>query len=272
MGNRKAFLFLSLIMAVALVAPMAMAEDPDPMDPQFRSCTAGSFTISTDGPTSCDNGNTCISYAIGGSGTPDHVGTFLRFEAGEPISVSGSYSVTTPCGQGDNTLGLGNNLTCHERLIHWNNQQSKAPSGTFSYEVGGKRKPIITSVVVKKGGSQYSCKMVGVGFADEAGGGACVESCGNFNPKQAVLSQATVEWEGCQITKHFNTTNGAFLGVTVTGSACYVDKGGFMDGPAPVADLLLDGDRLQFADGEGTNGTDSCFYCWYGGGYSKVCR
>jgi hypothetical protein len=270
MRNRKAFLSLSLMMAVALVAATALAQDPDPMDPQFKSCTAGSFTVSTDGPMPCNNGNTCITYTVGGSGTPDHVGTFVRFEAGAPVFVSGSNSVTVPCGQGDNTLGLGNDLLCHERLIHWNNQQSK--TGTFSFEVGGKRKPIITSVVVKKGGSEYSCQMVGVGFADETGG-ACVESCGNFNPKQAVLSQSTVEWEGCQITKHFNTTNGAFLGVTLTGSACVIEAGGFLGGgPEPVSGLMLDGDNLQFADGEGTNGTDSCYYCWYGGGYSKVCK
>jgi hypothetical protein len=191
----KAFLSCAILAAALLAAGGAMAADPDPLAPQYKTCSAAGITVTTTGPEACGS-NTCVTYNVTSTATPDHAGTFVRAEA-TLLSISGSPSVTTcntatSAASGDGSFGLGANLLCHEKFIRWNNQTAKAKS--FTYQVDGVRKPIITSVVMKKGNNQGTCQMVGVGFLDDTVGGACVSSCGNFAPKQTILKEEVLRF------------------------------------------------------------------------------
>lgn len=108
----------------------------------------------------------------------------------------------------------------------------------------------------------------------------CVSTCGNFNAKQAVTNLQIVAWEGCVITKHFDATTGAFLGVSTDTPGCSVQVGDFnhqdTNPPKPVSGLTLsDGsgsEQITFGDGSATSGDNSCFSTFVGGVYSRVCR
>jgi hypothetical protein len=189
MRNRKAFLSLAVLAAVGLLVATA-ARAADPVPPQSCttsngwSITATSFTVGPCNSSGTGTGQcTEVLYNInaGPTATPDHVATFVRGE----VTITDTFPVTTispPC-DGDSVIGMPSNVDCHEALIRWNNQQTKA--NQFGVEGQGSRAPITTSVVVRKGNSVGSCPIVGLGLegtnplatvntdVDEVVGGKC---------------------------------------------------------------------------------------------------
>lgn len=279
MQNRKTFLSLAVLASVGVLAAVpAMAQDPAPP----LTCSTGTgWSITTTGPTygPC-NGSTCttITYNVSGSGTPDHVATFVRAEAG-PVAATGSFTQTTPCG-GDSVIGVGAGAVCHERIARFNNQSSKAT--TFTLTVNGRRKPLTTSVVVKKGNSQGACRIVGFGLLDTTGGDACVSSCGNFNPAQTVTKQETFKFKGCEVRFSFDTNTGQvtlFELVGNTAGTCFINdpQGGLV-----AEDLVIQGPAnsglqgantfVRFGDAWVSSGDDSCTTRIVGGRYYTVCQ
>lgn len=276
MRNRKAFLYLAVVASAGwLAAAPAMAADPVPA----LSCSAGSWTISTAGLdyVSCPAGTcTQVMYSVSGTGTPDHLATFVRAEAG-PVTASGSFTQTAPC-DGDAVIGVGSNAVCHERIVRFNNQSTKASA--FSLSVDGRRKPIATSVVVKKGSSQAACRIVGFGLEDSAGGDACVSSCGSFNVNQTVTTAEIFKFKGCEVKFTFNlmtgqVTNFSLVADTTPGGSCTIN--GATGGP--VTDLFVSGGPLggtdtdvTFGDGWISSGENSCSTRFVGGRYYSVCQ
>jgi hypothetical protein len=264
--------------ALALAAVPALAADPDPLAAQYKTCSAAGFTVTTAGPTACGaNGvDTCISYAVSGGGTPDHAATFLRSEA-SVVSFSGSASTAT-CGTNDSVMGLGANLLCHEKLIHWNNQATKASS--FTLRVAGKRKAALTSVAMRKGNSQGTCTMTGIGGEETTASATCVNSCGNFDPHQSVRKTEIFKFENCEMTFEFDTTTGAvtyFDAQPIAGSGASCEKK-----EGPIGDLLVNGglilsndplgnDVVRFGDGWINSGSNSCSTRLIGGWYYTTC-
>lgn len=282
MQNRKT---LSLLAAAALLAAVpAMASDPDPRT--YSKCGTGScdwvITATTlPGPCVGDPGNTCVTYGVTGTGTPDHLGIFLRSEAtllsATSLPQQASYSVSTACGKGDSVLGLGSNLLCHERLIRFDNRFAKAAS--FTLKVAGVRKPIITTVTVRKGSAQCAFPIVGIGLEEPPAPESCVNSCGNFNPKQSVRKTELFKFEDCIMEFNYAADGSVAL------------EGGFLVYPAPgaaagtvctpktgaVSEILVShlptGDNNgTFGDGWLSTGNNSCSTRLIGGAYYTVCR
>lgn len=279
MRNRKAFLSLAVLAAAGLLVAMpAMAADPPPSN----ACTTtnGWGVATTEGLTyvPCASGTcTRIKYDVTG-GTPDHVATFIRAEAGQASApLGGSLTQTAPCG-GESVIGVGANAVCHETIARFNNQSTKAAS--FTLQVNGRRKPITTSVVVKKGNSQGGCRIVGFGLEDAlSGGDACVSSCGNFNANQSVRKVETFKFKNCEVTFAFDLTTGSveeFSADPVVGSgaSCTPKEG-------PISELLVNGgiispgdpnEEVTFGDGWINSGQDSCTTRLVGGRYYSVCQ
>jgi hypothetical protein len=273
MQNRKTFLSLAVLASAGLLVAPALAQDPAPS----LSCSTGTgWSITTTGPTygPC-NGSTCttITYNVSGSGTPDHVATFVRAEAG-PVAATGSFTQTAPCG-GDSVIGVAAGAVCHERIARFNNQATKAT--TFTLTVNGRRKPLTTSVVVKKGSNQGACPIVGFGLLDTTGGDACVSSCGNFSPNQSVRKVETFKFKNCEVTFEFDLTTGqveAFNAVAIMGSGATCSR---LEGS--VDELFVGGgiitglnEEVTFGDGWINSGQNSCTTRLVGGRYYTVCQ
>jgi hypothetical protein len=279
MRNRRTLSVLAATAAAALLAAApAMANDPDPRT--YNRCSSGCVTLTTNGPVACDGGaNTCITYNVTGTSTPDHLGIFLRAEA-SLLGASGSYTVTAPCGRGDSALGLGSNLLCHERLIDFDNHLAKAV--TFTLKVAGKRTPIVTTVTSRKGNTQCASPIMGIGFEEPPPPTTCVNSCGNFSPKQSVRKTETFHFEGCVMEFHYDADGSI---PTEGGFTVYPDP----DAPPPAAsctgstglisDILVQSTGITpgnntgtFGDGWLSSGGDSCSTRMVGGTYYTVCR
>jgi hypothetical protein len=271
---------LSLLAGAALLAAVpAMASDPDPMT--YSKCSSGCATVVTDGPVACDGGaNTCITYNVSGTTTPDHLGLFLRSEAVVLSVTSGpqqaSYNITTACGKGDSVLGLGSSLLCHERLIRFDNRSAKAV--TFTLKVQGKRKPIITTVVARKGTTQCANPIVGIGLEEPPAPASCVNSCGSFDPKQSVRKSEKFQFESCIMEFNYAADGSVAL------------EGGFVAYPAPgapigtvctpktgligeifVSHVPETENKGMFGDGWLNTGDNSCSTRMIGGSYYTVC-
>ena len=265
--------------ATLLAAVPAMASDPDPMT--YSKCSSGCATVVTAGPVACDGGaNTCITYNVTGTTVPDHLGIFLRSEAVLLSATSGpqqaAYSITTACGKGDYVLGLGSNLLCHERLIRFDNRAAKAV--TFTLKVEGKRKPIITTVVARKGSSQCANPIVGIGLEEPPAPDSCVSSCGSFAPNQSVRKVETFKFKDCEATFEFDTATGAvtnFFATAVSGAPvgteCNASQG-------PIGDIFVSNPNIPegnnngvFGDGWLNSGNNSCSTRLIGGRYYTTC-
>jgi hypothetical protein len=280
MRNEKAHLSpVLLTVASLLAATSALATDPVPV----KTCnTNNGWTVTTaDGPLFDSlSGTTSVTYSVGPSSgptsTPDHVGTFVRWEAGVP-TASGSSVVAAPCA-GDSVIGVGTDTVCHERIVRFNNQQTKASN--FTVSVSGNKQPITTSVVVRKGNSQGSCRIVGIGLENVAVSGSCVQSCGNFNPNQTIRKVETFKFKGCEIQFTFNlstgeVTNYALIADTSPGHSCAIN--GATGGPA--SDLSVMGGPISgldtpvtFGDGWLSSGSNSCSTRLISGRYYTVCQ
>lgn len=196
----KAFLSCTILAGVLLAAAGVMAADPPP--PPFCN-TANGYHIEAVGPTSgpCNlsgtggASNTCtsIEYTIsGGTASPDHVAAFVRAEATLTFTAPVA-SVSTDC-EGDPAIGVAADVVCHEHLVRWNNQQTKADK--FGVEASGTRGPITTSLVVKKGRSSVgSCKIVGLGFE-------------GVNPFKPLAKFEDVKFKGCTVRFTFDSSGG----------------------------------------------------------------
>jgi hypothetical protein len=275
MQNRKTFLSLAVLASAGLLAAApAMAQDPAPP----LTCSTGTgWSITTTGPVygPC-NGSTCttITYNVSGSGTPDHVATFVRAEAGVlSTTPSASLTQTTPCG-GDSVIGVAAGAVCHERIGRFNNQSTKANS--FTLTVNGRRKPLATSVVVRKGNIQGACRIAGFGLLDTTGGDACVSSCGNFSPNQSVRKVETFKFKNCEVTFEFDLNTGQVLAFdaqpVATGTSCNKLEGSVSD--LFVAGGIITGtdEEVTFGDGWINSGQNSCTTRLVGGRYYTVCQ
>jgi hypothetical protein len=270
MRYRMAFLSLGLMAAAALLAMPAIAADPVPV----KTCTTtNGWAVTTDGLVYDSVAKTTsITYNIGTQGsTPDHVGTFVRFEAGT-VTASGSNNITNPCG-GDSVIGVGTNAVCHERIVRFNNQQSKVT--TFTITVDGKRLPITTSVVVRKGNSQGACQIVGVGFEDTSGASNCVHQCGAFDTYQAVRTVETFNFKGCEVAFDFDPVNGEVTRFYEPGDP---NPNCTLDGPYDIqGDLTIYGlhlgvnNKVKFGDGWVSSGDGSCGTRFLNGRACTVC-
>lgn len=278
MRNQKAFLSPALLTAAWLLAATpAMAADPVPV----KSCTTEGWAVSTAGGLIYNSGlnTTSITYKVASlsdpASTPDHVATFVRWEAGTP-TASGSAVVAPPCA-GDAVIGIGSNAVCHEQIVRFDNQATRA--STFTLAVSGKRLPITTSVVVRKDNSQGSCRIVGLGLEDVSAG-SCVQSCGNFNANQAIRKIETFKFKYCEVQFTFNVstgevTNFALIGDNTPNHSCAIN--GATGGPA--SDLSVMGGPLSgmdtpvtFGDGWLSSGSNSCSTRLVAGRYFTVCQ
>jgi hypothetical protein len=273
MRNANTLSVLAVTAAAALLAAApAMAHDPDPRE--YRRCTVCGWTVQTTGVAPCDGDpdNTCITYTVTGAGVPDHLGVFLRAEAGLPLSTSPSSTTTNPttC-SGDSVFGLGSPLLCHERVIHFSNRTALAT--TFTLKVAGKRNPIVTTLVVKKGSSQCAYPIEGIGFEVPPPPASCVNNCGNFSPKQSVRKTEKFNFEGCIMQFDYDADGSIPAG----GFTVYPDP---TVNPAPVctpttgsiSDIVVQTGAGTFGDGWLSSGSDSCSTRMVGGTYYTVCR
>jgi hypothetical protein len=271
MRYRMAFLSVGLMAAAGLLAATAMAADPVPA----KNCTTpNGWAVATDGLIYDSVSNTTkITYNIGTTGsTPDHVGTFVRAEAGT-VTTDPSASKTEPCG-GDSVIGIASNAVCHERIVRFNNQANK--STTFTLSVSGKRLPITTSVVVRKGNNQGACRIVGFGLEDTSAVGDCVHQCGDFDGHQAVRTVETFKFKGCEVAFDFDPITGEVTQFDLVsqepGVACY------LTGPNPINELTIDGvplfgnNGVKFGDGWISSGEGSCSTRLIAGRYCTVCK
>ena len=262
----KVLFAVAVVAAVLVGAQAALALDPIPA----KTCTTtNGWSVSTLGLVYVEVMNTTmITYNItplAGS-TPDHVGTFVRKEAGVP-TPSGSYNISTLCG-GDSTFGIGSGAICHERIVRFNNQQTKGSE--FTLTVAGRRRPIETSVIVKKGNSQGACAIEGFGLEDTTSG-LCVHQCGNFDEHQSIVKTEIFKFKGCEVRFDFDTTTGVVLDFQVVSGPCTATVGSVGDltisGPGIDADSQL----ISFGDGWVGSGNDSCTTRLVSGKYYTVC-
>ena len=256
--------------AAALLATTAMAADPVPP----TSCTTtNGWAVSTDGLVYDSVADTtAIAYSIGtASSTADHVGTFVRAEAG-PVTIPSNATQTALCG-GDSVLGIGSDAVCHERIVRFNNQKDKTTSFTLS--VSGRRQPITTSVVVKKGNSQGACRIVGFGLEDVSTAASCVHQCGAFDPNQAVRTVETFKFKGCEVAFDFDPITGEVADFYLVSQAPGVTCD--LTGPSPVGELMIDGlplfgnNGVKFGDGWISSGANSCATRLIAGRYCTIC-
>jgi hypothetical protein len=210
------------------------------------------------------------------------------------VAFPSGYSLQPACtaanGGGDLTTDLGE-YSCHERALRVKvgtiTRPDLSSAQGFWVLVKGNKQPLLTSISQKRGllCPIKSTAIVGLGLDIPEG---CVSSCGNFNAHQAVSNIKIVVWEGCQITKYFSPTTGAFQGVTAAPldipnpPNCDVAVGEYntANAPKPVTGLLLQDtsttgspqEPVTFADGDATSGNGSCFNTFVGGVYSRVCH
>jgi hypothetical protein len=280
MRNLKTTIAMAVLGATALLAARpALADDPDPR--LYRKCTVCGWTVQTTGVAPCDGdpGNTCITYTVTGTGVPDHLGVFLRAEAGIPLSTSPSSTTTNPttC-SGDSVFGLGSPLLCHERLIHFSNRTALAT--TFTLKVAGKRNPIITSVVVRKGYSQCAYPIEGIGLEVPPPPASCVNNCGNFSPKQSVRKTEKFNFEGCIMQFDYDADGSVPAGgFTVYPDPTVSPAPACTGSTGPISDILVQSSAVTGTNGLGTfgdgwlsSGSNSCSTRMVGGTYYTVCR
>jgi hypothetical protein len=162
--------------------------------------------------------------------------------------------------------GLGV-LTCHEQVMLYNPKQSKAER--FQVIAEGMRETSTTTVAVRKGNLLGSCEIAGVGeeIAIDTTG-ACVPSCGDFDPNQTLTRTEILNFKGCRVEFTFDLTTGAVE------SAVPLDplECDFYDLPAEQFQVIVDGVTLNttFGDGILSAGDNSCtcrsigrrVYCW----------
>ena len=130
------------------------------------TCQAGSYTVSTTGPTVVGS-QTQITYTVSGSPGADHVAAVVSSGStncstasivsvtGSPLTGNQSYAPAV----GDPITGLGKN-SCHDEAVKVN------PTGSvvnFTITVSGARGAAPKTVVVKKGSSINRCEIVGIG-------------------------------------------------------------------------------------------------------------
>jgi hypothetical protein len=200
----------------------------------------------------CNGDDTCtqITYEVENASGVDHVGTFVRYEAGPIRVVEGVADVTSPC-SGDSVLGVDDDVICHERILRFNNNRSK--TNRFTFEVMGRRDPITTSVVFRKGSKQESCTIVGIGL-ESGSSGNCVSSCGNFDEFQTVTKTEIYKFKDCYVQFEYDLTTGEVVSATQpsdppSGAGCTVS-----DGPIDDLSLRINGfptsdGVLEFGDG-----------------------
>jgi hypothetical protein len=261
MRMRKAFLSMAVLAAGGLLAATgAMAQDPAP---PLTCTTTNGWAIQTPGPIvgpcSTDSTKTCtqVLYDITAApgSTPDHVATFVRGEV-SITSILPVSTISSPC-DGDSVIGMPSNVDCHETLIRWNNQATKAFQ--FGVEGLGARNPIATSVVVKKGNSVGSCPIAGLGLE-------------GTSPLATVTPLAHEVLGGkCKVVVKRNPHTGQFE-VSPDGSLGPESGCTHVDGPYPVGsvdvqvhtDAGTDTGSVEFS--EGFNfivGNGSCTYKQY---------
>jgi hypothetical protein len=271
MRNRRTLTFLAAFAAAALVATTALAGDPSPSS--YKKCAGCGFSVDTDGPQPCDNGaSTCITYTVSG-GVPDHLGIFLRSEA-TLIDSSQPVNISSACGKGDNVLGLGSYLLCHERLLRFDNRAAK--SVEFRLKVAGRREAIITTVTLRKGTTQCAFPIAGIGLEPPTPPAACVNSCGNFDPHQSVLKTEIYRFESCMMEFHRSADgsvaeDGGFLTYPAPdapqGTVCTPQEG-------PISDIVVShvlDNQGAFGDGWLNTGSNSCSTRMIGGRYYTTC-
>jgi hypothetical protein len=200
MRDRVTFLVVAL--SAGLAASPALAADPPP---DLSCSTSAGYDVSTTGLQYVDCGSeTCtrVTYTLNSSDA-DHVGTFVRTEAGV-VTASGSYNQTSPCG-GDSVFGIADDTICHETIVRFNNKSTK--SDTFTLQVAGRRDAINTSIMVKKGKSLSSCSIAGFGLESTVSS-ACVSSCGDFDEDQTLLKTEILNFKGCAVRFDRNLASG----------------------------------------------------------------
>lgn len=266
MRVRKVLFAVAVIAAVTVGAQAALAADPIPA----KSCTTTSgWIISTAGlEYSVLLDTTTITYTVlnTSGATPDHVGTFVRKEVGIP-TTSGSSVYSTLCG-GDSAFGIGSGTICHERIFRFNNQGDKASA--FTLTAAGKRLPIETTVIVKKGNSQAACAIEGFGFED-TNTGSCVHQCGDFDENQSIVKTEIFKFKGCEVRFDFDTATGEVLGFQLVSGPCTISSG-------PVGELTISGpglgadpELISFGDGWVSSGSNSCVTRLVSGTRYTVC-
>jgi hypothetical protein len=246
MRNRIAFLSVALL--VSLAAAPALALDPLPN----RECKAGNVTVTTDGLkyVSCNGGSTCteITYSLTSSNA-DHVGTFVRAEAG--LVTGDVVSQTSPC-EGDSVFGIPNGVVCHETIVRVN---PEGLTNSFTLRVDGQRDPIATSIVVKKGNKLNSCAIEGIGL-ESASSGNCVASCGSFDAFQTITKTEVFSFKGCFAEFVYDLNTGEVVEFNRRTDLDTVPGCDIADGDIGELSLLLNGDPtpgfpgvLEFGDG-----------------------
>jgi hypothetical protein len=221
------------------------------------------------GPLACTEGgvNTGIEYTVSGTtATPDHVFSFVHVtKAGDVAFVGGgNEGVVYPLCQGDTLSGVGA-FGCHEQAARLNAEAGKA--NTFKIILNGQREAIGSSVVVKKGKTTDSCKIVGLGLEVVVNTNvACVSSCGNFDPHQTIKKLETIKFKGCAATFEYDLTTGevvnAFADHThddqgVTCSDMTTDNVDQLT--VSLANTPIGGSGIgRFGDGFISTGNDSC--------------
>ncbi len=259
MRVRKVLFAVAVIAAVMVGAQAAMAADPIPA----KTCTTtNGWKIATSGLQYFSVGtmtSTTITYNITplNGATPDHVATFVRKEAGVPTGAS-SLTVGAPCA-GESVIGVAAGVICHERIARWNNQEKFT---AFTLTVSGKREPIETSVVVRKGNSLGSCAIEGFGFEDTSAG-SCVHQCGDFDEHQSVVKTEIFKFKMCEISFDFDTLTGEVVAFAATpippsNQPCSTKV-------TPVGQLTISGEGIDadseivsFGDGWISSGNDTC--------------
>jgi hypothetical protein len=222
--------FLSVAAMVALAAAPVLAGDPPPPTQCETDSNIGDvFTTGLD-YAPC-NGDTCteITYNVNNARGVDHVWVFLRAEA-TLVEVTGSYTDYSPC-SGDSALGLADEVVCHERVLRFNNNGSKA--NTFRIKVAGRRDPITTSVVFRKGNKQESCPVLGIGLESASSSGTCVASCGNFDEFQTVKKTEIFVFKGCAAEFEYDLTTGEVT--------AFRERADLHTNPNPLACTVADG-------------------------------
>jgi hypothetical protein len=286
----RKLLLLVVVTAVGLLAalPAVAAEANLPL-----SCTtSGGWTItvtkgpcattagastSTSGELVCDASgtNTAIEYSVTGPGTPDHVFTLVHVtNPGDVLYAgAGNEGAIYPACIGDNLSGIGL-YACHEQAVRLNPESGK--SGVFKVIEKGRREPIATSMVVKKGKATDTCRIMGLGLEMTIDPQlACVPNCTQVNPEQQMTKTEIVRFKGCAVRFEYNLDTGEVIsaffdetssdkplcpaGVSSSNSCCYFNE---LDGEAVNhLTLYLNGQSLGaglFGDGYISSGTGSC--------------
>ncbi len=227
----------------------------------------------TSGALVCDPAglNTGIEYTLTGPGTPDHSFSFVHVTklASEVLWVGGgNEGVVYPLGTGDPLSGIGL-YAWHEVAVRLNSEANKA--GTYKIVMSGQREAIGTSIVVKKGKTTDSCRIMGLGLEPAINMSlACVPNCTAVNPEQAMTKTEIMKFKGCAVKFEYDISTGELIAATFDADAsdkplcgavssntcCYFNQEDVANLTLTVGNVPL-GHGL-FGDGYISSGTGSC--------------